>query len=117
MSEELKPCPTPWCDGDVAEGIGVVFCNHCCVQANNIEQWNTRPIEDALREKNEHLVFALRNLVREAEKSGMCDNIIAEMFPENRNRSGAKFKDVAKNGKRAINEAKAILSAMDNDLH
>ena len=46
---ELKPCP--FCgsaDIRTEPGINLNYCDKCSAEAN-IEHWNTRPIEDALR--------------------------------------------------------------------
>ena len=46
---ELKPCP--FCGGTnicTEKGINLNYCDSCSAEAN-IEHWNNRPIEDALR--------------------------------------------------------------------
>ena len=53
MSEELKPCP--FCSGNnitIEHLMDVVFCNDCGAEMSGdapLGNWNTRPIEDALR--------------------------------------------------------------------
>ena len=49
MSEILQPCP--FCGGTnicTEKGINLNYCDSCSAEAN-IEHWNNRPIEDALR--------------------------------------------------------------------
>ena len=80
MSEELKPCP--FCGNNVhqeyVKGIHVTesgtfitcdSCNRCYVRAtgNGIEVWNTRPIEDKLRE-------IIRRLTADAEMLSIAMN-------------------------------------------
>ncbi len=45
----LKPCP--FCGGTkicTEKGINLNYCDNCSAESN-VEHWNTRPIEDALR--------------------------------------------------------------------
>jgi hypothetical protein len=45
---EIKACP--FCGGAkicTEKGININYCDNCSAESN-IEQWNTRPIEDAL---------------------------------------------------------------------
>lgn len=56
MSEELKPCPVPWCESDVLEPVRSIWshnysiiCQECRAQgpslatkADAIDAWNTR---------------------------------------------------------------------------
>lgn len=76
MSDELKACSTPWCHNPVAHFIGTyhsinkcyvkdvsVICLGCGIKLNKtfaseaeaIAAWNTRPIEDALRQRVKEL--------------------------------------------------------------
>ncbi len=54
---EIKDCP--FCGGKASKGCGIesIHCSNIeCVMPGisvSIEQWNTRPIEDALRAKRE----------------------------------------------------------------
>lgn len=69
MSNELRPCP--FCGRDAREqniiivGRGLckmVFCEKCHIDfksSTSIEQWNTRPAEDALQAENERLKLEL----------------------------------------------------------
>ena len=46
---DLKPCP--FCGGTkicTEKSINLNYCDNCSAESN-IEHWNTRPIEDALR--------------------------------------------------------------------
>jgi hypothetical protein len=48
MMSEIKACP--FCGGAkicTEKGININYCDNCSAESN-IEQWNTRPIEDAL---------------------------------------------------------------------
>ena len=69
MSEELRPCP--FCGGTkicTEKGINLNYCDNCSAESN-IEHWNTRPIEDALRARiaeleaeNEKINYFFRRL-------------------------------------------------------
>jgi len=51
MSEKLKPCP--FCGGTkicTEKGINLNYCDNCSAESN-VERWNTRPIEDDLRNR------------------------------------------------------------------
>lgn len=51
MSEELKRCP--FCGGTkicTEKGINLNYCDNCSAESN-VEHWNTRPIEDDLRNR------------------------------------------------------------------
>ena len=70
MSEELKPCP--FCGGGVIEhkendGTKWVECEHkWCIGSTIIGwvgQWESRPLEDALRAENEQLREALKDMI------------------------------------------------------
>lgn len=59
MSEDLKACP--FCGRKVdetIENLDVVSCSYHTLFIKS-ENWNTRPIEDALRAENERLRIAL----------------------------------------------------------
>lgn len=59
MSDELKPCP--FCGGNAHSFSGVTIgCgNRRCPMADDQETWNTRPIEDNLRDVVRELVEVL----------------------------------------------------------
>ena len=60
MSEILQPCP--FCGGTnicTEKGINLNYCDSCSAEAN-IEHWNNRPIEDALRARIAELEAAQR---------------------------------------------------------
>lgn len=75
---ELKPCPNPACGskGRISweaknalcdsESYARVYCtNMSCGMSRipvSVEDWNTRPIEDALRAENERLKKALEEI-------------------------------------------------------
>lgn len=56
MSEELKPCP--FCGGrgveSIVVGIKAIMCENanCSMGAMEVDEWNTRPIEDVLKAAN-----------------------------------------------------------------
>ena len=57
---ELKPCP--FCGGTkicTEKGINLNYCDNCSAESN-VEHWNTRPIEDALRKRIAELESAQR---------------------------------------------------------
>ena len=70
--DELKPCP--FCGSDAGEqdiiivGRGLckmVFCEKCHIDFKNptsIEQWNTRPAEDALKAEVDGLLLRLEKV-------------------------------------------------------
>jgi uncharacterized protein YdcH (DUF465 family) len=61
---EIKACP--FCGGAkicTEKGININYCDNCSAESN-IEQWNTRPIEDALNARIAEL---------EAEKCVLID--------------------------------------------
>ena len=48
---EIKPCP--FCGGTkicTEKGINLNYCDNCSAESN-VEHWNTRPIEDALKQR------------------------------------------------------------------
>ena len=48
---EMKPCP--FCGGTkicTEKGINLNYCDNCSAESN-VEHWNTRPIEDALKQR------------------------------------------------------------------
>jgi hypothetical protein len=62
MSDEVKPCP--FCG---ARGVPLIDppefgCWDACSQANDLETWNTRPLEDALRSERDALAGELERL-------------------------------------------------------
>ena len=83
MSEELRPCP--FCKSDNTtldyyeisgpQELGtIVVCNDCGASAKSIDDWNTRPIEDALNARIaardaliERLVEVGNDIVEEAQ--------------------------------------------------
>ena len=72
---ELKPCP--FCgsaDIRTEPGINLNYCDKCSAEAN-IEHWNTRPIEDALRAR----IAELEALVDELVNIG--DNLFDSLNP------------------------------------
>ncbi len=77
MSEELKPCRKCGSQnmefmGGFSKGkYGIIICMRCynvgsATESRDeaIKEWNTRPIEDALREENERM----RNAIEEMRK-------------------------------------------------
>jgi len=49
--DELQPCP--FCGGTkicTEKGINLNYCDNCSAESN-VEHWNTRPIEDALKQR------------------------------------------------------------------
>ena len=72
---ELKPCP--FCgsaDIRTEPGINLNYCDKCSAEAN-IEHWNTRPIEDALRARIAELEKDLSN--KEIEYTDLWDDALA----------------------------------------
>lgn len=86
MSDELKACSTPWCHNPVAHFIGTyhsinkcyvkdvsVICLGCGIKLNKtfaseaeaIAAWNTRPIEDELRQRVKELEAQVETLETE----------------------------------------------------
>ena len=64
---ELKPCP--FCGGTnicTEKGINLNYCDSCSAEAN-IEHWNTRPIEDALRARIAELEAVVDKLIWSVE--------------------------------------------------
>ena len=58
--DELQPCP--FCGGTkicTEKGINLNYCDNCSAESN-VEHWNTRPIEDALRKRIAELESAQR---------------------------------------------------------
>lgn len=57
MSDNLKPCP--FCGGPASAfrlhswTVPSVRCQNSCTDETDIEEWNTRPVEDALRARAE----------------------------------------------------------------
>ena len=98
MSEKLKPCP--FCGGTkicTEKGINLNYCDNCSAESN-VERWNTRPIEDDLR------------------------NRIAELEAENI-RLGIEYQrmrlalgDIAINSKRALNESPTDQLTVHSDI-
>ena len=75
MSEILQPCP--FCGGTnicTEKGINLNYCDSCSAEAN-IEHWNNRPIEDALRAR----IAELEALVDELVNIG--DNLFDSLNP------------------------------------
>jgi len=61
MVTELKPCP--FCGGAIIiEGNEEVWCDYCGVLTSATD-WNTRPIEDALRVQLEKVEDILREII------------------------------------------------------
>ena len=63
---ELKPCP--FCGGTkicTEKGINLNYCDNCSAESN-VEHWNTRPIEDALKARIAKL---------EAENAGLKERV------------------------------------------
>ena len=88
MSEILQPCP--FCGGTnicTEKGINLNYCDSCSAEAN-IEHWNNRPIEDALRARIAELEAESAALeeaaeieelgAQEAERKEFCPNCEAE---------------------------------------
>ena len=48
-------------------------CSYCGVVVSDIEIWNTRPIEDALRAENERLRSLLRTVCNNGLELGYCE--------------------------------------------
>ena len=53
--DELKPCP--FCGGGIEEVREAWWCNHCriSIAIGGMVEWNTRPIEEALRARIKEL--------------------------------------------------------------
>ena len=73
MSEELKPCP--FCPSTNIDPEGFEYdhgdtlgpcCSKCFASVKTIEEWQTRPTEDALREENARLREALGKADKQA---------------------------------------------------
>ena len=112
---ELKPCP--FCGGkatlvyfDVDDGgKWQVICDDCgacsdyydeewnpdnLLKGNEaVESWNRRPIEDALKDKNEHLRKALENIKDELE---MFQDKVYDFHFDIDSKSAAYMLDIAK---------------------
>lgn len=77
MSEELKPCP--FCGGSKVFVNCTEYVKCTCGASNGSDaDWNTRPIEDALRAENEALQKAIAVLKQtfdavHAERDGMAE--------------------------------------------
>jgi NMD protein affecting ribosome stability and mRNA decay len=64
---EIKACP--FCGGAkicTEKGININYCDNCSAESN-IEQWNTRPIEDALQARIDELETELNLLKQERD--------------------------------------------------
>ena len=70
---ELKPCPfcgrNKYLETQYEKGDHSVYCNYCGATGSfrvgdnsELDLWNTRPIEDALRAENERLKKALEEI-------------------------------------------------------
>lgn len=81
MTEEITLKPCPFCGGEaeiIDDAMGTVPRCRCCGAANGngvygaeghklaVKDWNTRPIEDALRAENKRLRKALENIEEQA---------------------------------------------------
>ena len=84
MSEELKPCPfcggkALYCPPDYQDARHIVICNgydciarpsmHASSRKHVITDWNTRPVEDALRAKVAYLESALNDAETNVHKA------------------------------------------------
>ena len=69
MSEELKPCPFCGCDDLDAtkHRLSLITCQNCGTEALE-KRWNTRPIEDALRQEITDLRHRLEVMTKERER-------------------------------------------------
>jgi len=82
MSEELRPCP--FCGVDYYEISGpqelgaIVVCNECGASAKSIVDWNTRPIEDALRAERDRAREMVTRLIETGRP--LCDYAILVSF-------------------------------------
>ena len=81
---ELKPCP--FCgsaDIRTEPGINLNYCDKCSAEAN-IEHWNTRPIEDALRARIAELEEEIDQLTSHSNIERQDDKWIpvSERLPE-----------------------------------
>jgi len=84
MSEILRPCP--FCgsaDIRTEPGINLNYCDKCSAEAN-IEHWNTRPIEDALRARIAELEEEIDQLTSHSNIERQDDKWIpvSERLPE-----------------------------------
>lgn len=80
MSDKLKACP--YCGGNnlatyiVTDGSCVVYCINCYENndglSHDIDEWNTRPIEDELQARITELEEALKSL--RSDKHYVCDD-------------------------------------------
>jgi len=80
MSNELKPCP--FCGGNaVVNGDGNAECGDCFVES--LTDWNTRPIEDALRARIAELEESIE-MKNEATKAtiGIKNKHIAKLVKQ-----------------------------------
>lgn len=59
--------------------------------------------------REQKLEQALKNLISAADKAGICDDIVAEMYPESV-RNGQPKSRLVKDAQRAMNEARAALA-------
>ena len=74
MNEELRPCP--FCGGTnicTEKGINLNYCDSCSAEAN-IEHWNKRPIEDALRARIAELEEEIDQLTARWRQERQDDN-------------------------------------------
>jgi len=79
MSEILRPCP--FCgsaDIRTEPGINLNYCDKCSAEAN-IEHWNTRPIEDALRARIAELEAENERFTVHSDIERQDDKWIAEV--------------------------------------
>lgn len=80
MSDEIKPCP--FCGkSDFEATLDGLYCTHC--EADVGDDWNTRPIEDALRKELDNFKAQNSRLLSEIDdlkrRSSLCgDNGIRD---------------------------------------
>lgn len=66
---EMKPCP--FCGSDNVkseEPLGIIYCWYCGADmATDLDEWNTRPIEDDLRKRIAELEAMVDKLIEAGE--------------------------------------------------
>lgn len=91
MSEELKACP--FCkshySGYVVERSGLEFyqCQNCDARVNSFDDWNHRPIEDALQSE----ITRLTQRVQELEAQLKSKEIIIDSKQQEINKLAKKL--------------------------